>query len=368
MSEVRYRRVFLLLLLIGISAVFVAMIRGFLTVLLLGAVFAGVTYPVYRYLVRLLRGREVLAAILTLLLLIVAVGGPLVTVAGMIVNEAVSVSVTIGPRIEAIVREPMLVEGYLHNIPGYAQAEPYKAQILMKIGEMAQTVGTALVNGLSATTRGTVAVIFQMIVMLYAMFFFYVDGPDFLRTLAAYLPLTNDDRERMLGRFVSVARATLKGTLLIGAIQGTLNGLAFHLAGIDGAIFWAALMVVLSVVPAIGGALIWVPAVIMLLATGHVAAGVGLLIFCGLVVGSIDNVLRPRLVGRDTKMHDLMIFFSTMGGISLFGALGFIIGPIFGALFQTIWDIARTAFLPQVSADENSAPAAGVQPPGAESA
>jgi predicted PurR-regulated permease PerM len=148
----------------------------------------------------------------------------------------------------------------------------------------------------------------------------------------------------MLDKFTSVTRATLKGTMLIGVIQGTLAGVAFWVVGIEGAIFWTTVMIVLSIIPAVGAALVWVPAAILLLAQGAVWRAVGLALFCGLVVGSVDNVLRPRLVGRDTKMHDLLILFSTLGGLVLFGVSGFIVGPILAALFVTVWEMFGAAF------------------------
>lgn len=180
--------------------------------------------------------------------------------------------------------------------------------------------------------------------MLYTMFFFLKEGPALLRTVLKYLPVAETDTDRVLERFVSVTRATLKGTILIGAAQGVLAGTAFWAAGIDSAIFWGALMTVLSIVPGIGAALVWVPAAVILAAMGHVWHAIGLALFCAVVVGSIDNVLRPILVGRDTQMHELLVFFSTFGGLLLFGAMGFILGPILAALFVAVWEIFATTF------------------------
>jgi predicted PurR-regulated permease PerM len=148
----------------------------------------------------------------------------------------------------------------------------------------------------------------------------------------------------MIDRFMSVTRATLKGTVIIGLIQGALAGIAFRIVGIPDAVFWAVVMMVLSILPAVGGALVWVPASIILIGTGSILKGLLLAAFCALIVGSVDNVLRPRLVGRDTKMHDLMILFSTLGGILLFGPIGFIIGPILAGLFVTSWEIFAVAY------------------------
>jgi predicted PurR-regulated permease PerM len=196
----------------------------------------------------------------------------------------------------------------------------------------------------AAATRGTLSFFLQLFVLLYAMFFFLLDGPAILRKILYYIPLDPAEEEALLERFVSVTRATLKGSLLIGVIQGATAGLAFWVTGVPGPAFWGTVMVVLSVIPALGAALVWVPAVVYLFLVGKVAAGVGLLIWCALVVSTIDNFLRPRLVGRDARMSDLLILLSTLGGIFVFGAVGFIVGPIVAALFVSIWHIYGETF------------------------
>jgi predicted PurR-regulated permease PerM len=186
------------------------------------------------------------------------------------------------------------------------------------------------------------------------MFFLLKDGQRMLNGALAYLPLPHEDKQRMIDRFVSVARATLKGTVLIGIIQGTLSGIAFWAVGIDGAVFWGTMMIVLSLIPGIGGALVWVPAAIVLLIAGAFGRAIFLIAFCALVVGTVDNVLRPRLVGRDTRLHELMIFFSTIGGLIAIGPMGFIIGPIIAALFVTVWEIYGAAFRSELDGVPNT--------------
>jgi predicted PurR-regulated permease PerM len=344
MTETRFRQAFLLLLVIAISAAFIAMIRAFLLTILLAAIFAGLSYPVYRWLLGRLRGQAALAAIATLLLLLVVVIAPLLAVLGAAANEAVRVTEGIGPRLQQLVDQPGELDRQLRALPGYDRIEPYRAQILTKAGELVGSTSAFLFAALSATTRATAVFVFQFLVMLYTMFFFLIGGPGLLRTVLAYLPLTEAEEQHMLGQFVSVTRATLKGTILIGAAQGVLGGLAFWAAGIDGPIFWGTMMTVLSIIPGIGGALIWVPAAIYLVITGEIWRGIALALFCALVVGSVDNLLRPLLVGKDIKMHELLIFFSTLGGLMLFGAMGFIVGPILAALFVTVWEMFGTMF------------------------
>jgi predicted PurR-regulated permease PerM len=141
-----------------------------------------------------------------------------------------------------------------------------------------------------------------------------------------------------------VTRATIKGTIVVGAVQGALGGLAFSVIGIEGAALWGTLMAVFSVLPGIGTALVWLPAVVYLSLVGRLTAAAVLLAWCVGVVGTIDNLLRPWLVGKDTKMPDLLILLSTLGGIVLFGFAGLVIGPIVAALFVTIWELYGMAF------------------------
>ena len=215
---------------------------------------------------------------------------------------------------------------------------------MAKLGEFAGTLGTFIVNGLAAATSGTATFFFQFFIMLYAMFFFLMNGEETLDRILYYLPLSPEDEERMLGKFVSVTRATVKGTIVIGIIQGGLAGLGFAVASIPSATFWGTIMAVLSIIPALGAALVWVPGVIYLLASGSTVAGVLLAVWCTAVVSSADNVLRPWLVGRDTQMSDLMVLLGTLGGLILFGVVGVIIGPIIAALFVTVWSIYGVAF------------------------
>ena len=167
----------------------------------------------------------------------------------------------------------------------------------------------------------------------------------------------------MLARFTSITRATVKGTLVIGAIQGALAGVAFWVAGIDGAALWGTIMTILSIIPGIGAPLVWVPVVIVLFLNGQYLTATLLLVWCAAVVGTIDNFLRPVLVGRDAKMPDLLILIGTLGGLFLFGPIGFIVGPIICGLFLTVWDIYGATFkevLPPVESfhqfEKNTAP------------
>jgi predicted PurR-regulated permease PerM len=344
MTRTRFRLAFLLLLVAVVTGAFLMMVRPFLLTILLAAVFTGVSYPGYRRVLHLYRGRAALAALTTLILLLVLVIGPLFMVLAAAANEALRISETVGPRIQSYLDNPGDVGARLRSLPGYEMIEPYRAEILTRAGDLVSGTGAFLFNALSATTRATVLLVVHFVILLYTMFFFLVGGPRLLEGAFSNLPLTDTEKRLMFERFVSVTRATLKGTILIGIAQGVLGGVAFWAVGIEGPVFWGVVMTVLSIIPGVGGALVWVPAAIVLFSQGDVWRAAGLAAFCSLVIGSVDNLLRPRLVGRDTRMHELMIFFSTLGGLLLFGASGFIVGPILAALFLTVWEMVGRAF------------------------
>ena len=343
-DDAPFRRGFLLALVIGISVAFFAIIRDFVMTMFVAAIFSGVAHPLYRQLLAAFGGRKALASAMTLLTLVLVVVGPLVAVVTIVTNEALGMTENVTPWVQQIIKEPLRLNTYLDRIPGIERIEPYRATLLRKAGEAAGALGAIVVASLSTTTRNTLRVIVDFFIMLYAMFFFLMDGRRYLETVLGYLPLRESEKNQMLHRFVSVTRATLKGTLLIGVIQGTLGGMIFAILGIPGAVLWGVLMIVLSILPVVGGALVWVPAAVVLVFQGAWIKALVLIGFCSLIIGSVDNVMRPRLVGQDTQMSDLLILLSTLGGIGAFGAIGFIVGPIIAALFVTCWEIFGTAY------------------------
>ena len=347
----------LLLLLLVISALFLSMIEQFLMALFLAGIFSALARPVYLYLAKLFGGRRHLASMTTLILLFFVVLIPTLLLLGIVVGQAIDVGQSATPWVKETLSDRGAITEYLKSLPFYEQILPYQEMILQKAGQAVGAISKFLVDGLSSVTLGTVHFVFMAFVMLYSMFFFLLDGDKFMKKMMYYLPLNSSDENHMLDKFTSVTRATLKGTLLIGLLQGGLAGLAFFVVGLPNAVFWGAIMAVLSIIPSVGSALVWIPAAIILIANGQMAAGIGLIIFCGVLVGSLDNLLRPILVGKDTKLHELMIFLSTLGGIFMFGVVGLFIGPIIASLFVAIWEMYGVAFkdiLPEVKSTSST--------------
>ncbi len=351
MDQSKVHKTMLLLLVFAISALFLSMIQPFLMAIFLASLFSALARPVFRRLNILFKGHKHLASVTTLMLMVIVVIVPLLALIGMVVAQAIDVSQAVTPWIKEALDEPQELSSYLQHVPFYDQLLPYRETIIQKAAQLVATVSQLLVGGLSAATLGTVNFLFMSFVFLYATYFLQMDGDKLVRQILYYLPLKSSDENLMLEKFTSVTRATLKGTLLIGVLQGGLAGIAFAVVGIENAVFWGTVMGVLSIIPSVGSALVWGPAAVMLIVQGSLVNGIGLLIFCGLIVGSLDNILRPILVGKDTKMHELMIFFGTLGGIIMFGITGIFIGPLIASLFVTVWEIYGMAFkdlLPEV--------------------
>jgi predicted PurR-regulated permease PerM len=346
-SRTNFRTAFVLLLVLTVSLLFLAVTWPFLKPLLLGALLAGLCRPLYRWVTRLLRGRKSLAAVLTLVILLLLVAGPLSGFVGIVVRQAVGVSNTALPWVQQHLGGASGFNAHdwlVQRFPSIADYVPEQDQIVDSAARAAKAAGAFLVAGATQLTAGTATFLLNLFVMLYAMFYFLRDGRLILEKIFYYTPLNHEDEVRVLERLTSVTRATIKGTLVIGIVQGALAGLGFWVAGLDGAAFWGTIMAVLSIVPGIGAALVWVPAVIYLYVVGQTLTATLLLAWCAAVVGTVDNLLRPALVGKDAKMPDLLILIGTLGGLFLFGPIGFIIGPLVCGLFLTVWDIYGATF------------------------
>src|SRR5512132_3254069 len=346
-SGTNLRTAFVLLLVVAVTALFLAVTWPFFKPLLLGALLAGLFHPLYRWITRLLGGRASLGAAATLLVLLVLGLGPVSVFLGIVVQQALTISDQAIPWLSQHLGAASsfnVQEWLVQKFPPLAKYVPSQEQLLEQVGTAAKTAGAFLVGFASRMTATTAAFLLNLFVMLYAMFFFFRDGHKILERIFYYPPLRDEDETRMLTQLASITRATVKGTLVIGIIQGALAGIAFWVAGIEGAALWGTIMTILSIIPGIGAALVWVPVVIVLFVTGQYLTATLLAAWCAAVVGTVDNFLRPMLVGKDARMPDLLILIGTLGGLFLFGPIGFIVGPIVCGLFLTVWEIYGATF------------------------
>ncbi|WP_306015651.1 AI-2E family transporter [Oceanicaulis sp. MMSF_3324] len=347
------QRVFIVLLALGISIIFIWMIRGFLSPLFMAAVFAMFLNPVHRFLKPITFGSSSAAAGVVLVLAVVGVLIPLTAILAIVADQAVQVTGAVAPWLQDQIRG--MREGGMDAFPQWLpfrdSLAPYQQEITNQAGQFASNIGGWVVDGLRKATSGTFGAFLDLVVLLFALFFFLTRGPQLASHGLKLMPMPSDDRELLVERAISTIRATVKGTFVIAIIQGAMTGVALAIAGVPGALFLATLTAVLSVIPGIGPPLVWGPAGLWLIASGNYWAG-GLLIAWGaIVVGLTDNLLRPSLVGKDAKLPDLMILISTLGGLTLFGAIGLIVGPMIAALFSSIWYLYAQSYAPLLSED-----------------
>ena len=368
MAEHTVQRAFFFALLFAVTLAFIWLIRGFLQPIFWAVALGIVVFPLHEWIERKLAPRESLAAITSVLLVVVIVILPLVGIAAAVTGEAAALYQRISTR--GVEIAGLVVEAQ-ERVPQVAAAlerlglDP--ARIESQVSSAAITASQFIASRVFAIGQDTIRIAIFFVLMLYLLFFFLRDGRRLLDGLVHALPL-GDQRERhLLERFAEVSRATIKGTVVVGIVQGAIGGIAFALLGIGAPVLWGVMMALLSILPAVGPSLVWLPAAIILFVNGEIVSGIVLVAVGVLVIGFIDNLLRPILVGRDTRMPDYLILLSTLGGLAGFGLAGIIIGPIIAAFFLSIWQMAEHEFGPEYQAQVESAPAAPVDAPPARS-
>ena len=345
MDEKKLSRYFFLAVLIGTTVVFFRMVQIFLVPILLAAVFATLFYPLYEWLLRRLRGKKTLAAFFCCFLLLLGLIIPLYAVADMVTREAIDFYHTAQKQMAEFMKTgPQGPLARLKTLPFVRDLRLDQFDWQSTLENAASSAGTFAATVFKRTSQGAIQVIVLLFMTLFTMFYFFRDGKDLLRRLRALIPLDREYKNAIAARFTSVAKATVKGTLLIALVQGTLSGITLWIFGVGSPILWGVVATLLSVIPLVGAWLVLYPAAFVQILTGHLWQGIGILIVTILVIVNVDNLMRPRLVGQETGMHDLMVFFSTLGGISMFGPTGFIIGPMVAALFLSVLDIYNAEF------------------------
>jgi predicted PurR-regulated permease PerM len=339
-SNLHYRT--FLFLLIVVSIAFGWILWPFYGAVFWGTILAIIFAPLHRRLLARMGKRRNLAAFITLLLCVVIAILPVIVITGSLVQEGTALyqqvrsgDLNFGVYFERIVNAlPPSVHGMLDRFD------------IGDVRSLQQKLTTGAVQGSQflatqafSIGQDTFQFVVSFAVMLYLLFFLLRDGATLSRRVSGAIPLSEAYKQHLARKFTTVIRATVKGNVAVAATQGVLGGLAFWFLGIQGSLLWGVLMGFLSLLPAVGAAIIWVPVAVYFLVTGAMWQGLGLIAFCVLVIGMVDNVMRPILVGKDTKLPDYMVLISTLGGMALFGLNGFVIGPLVAALFTAVWDL-----------------------------
>jgi predicted PurR-regulated permease PerM len=329
-------------LVVLVTLAFAWLIAPYFGAILWGVVAAILFDSVNRKLCVLLGGRRNLSASLTLLLIVALVIVPAFLLGLALVQEAASVYSQIQ---SGQVDFAGMLQRFLASLPEWAR-QRVTATDITDLDTLKNMFGGGVASGLQAIAsqaldlgQGALKFLASLGVMLYLTYFLLRDGDTLGRKILPAIPLRSLERDALLRHFVVVVRATMKGTVVVAVVQGILGGTIFWALGIEGALLWGLLMGFFSLVPAVGTGAVWVPVAIYLLVTGSIWEGL-ILVGCGLfVIGLVDNLLRPILVGKDTRMPDFVVLIATLAGISIFGLNGFIVGPMIAALFMAVWSM-----------------------------
>jgi predicted PurR-regulated permease PerM len=334
-----------LVLLASVTLAFAWILWPYFGAVFWAAILAVVFAPTYRYISAHLGDRASAGALATLVMILLIVILPAVLIGAMLLDEAM----TTYQRIESGELDPA---GYVRTI--FDALPTWTTDLLGRFGVSSLAdVQEKLSSGIARAARffaygalnvgqNALEFVVSFFVMLYVLFFLLRDGASLRVRAREAVPLRRELQRDLATRFVNVIRATIKGNVVIAIVQGTLGGIAFWALGVTGALMWGVLMAFLSLLPAVGTALVWIPVAIYLMLAGAFWKAIGLVAFGTLVIGLVDNVLRPTLVGKDTKMPDYVVLLSTLGGIAVFGFNGFVIGPIIAAMFIAVWDTQAT--------------------------
>lgn len=338
MDFTKIRNYLFLGLLLGVTILFLWVLAPFAYPIFWAAVIAGLTYPLYERLNRSLNHPN-LSTTITLVIVVVIIVLPLLILGVLLFREVLNLYVSIGDSRDQISSLVQQIVDFVQHSRYFADLNIDQQTITQKVAEVSNEVVGFLFRLLRSFTQNSLILFAQFVLMLYTLFFFIRDGKKLLNKLMYILPLGDKYESLLYNKFTSTARSTLKGTMVVGIIQGALTGIMFAIAGIPGAMIWGIITAIASIIPATGSALVWAPAGIIMLVLGNLWQGIMILIVGTLVISTIDNLLRPALVGKDLQMHPVIILFSTLGGVALFNISGFVIGPIIAAVFMAFWDL-----------------------------
>ncbi len=332
----------LMLLLVCVSLAMGWILLPFYSAILWGFIIALLFTPWYEWLLPRLRFRRTPAALLTMLIILVLVVMPFALIAVSIAHE----TNLLYQRVQSGELNPMLYLQELFNaLPSWVTGLLDRFG-LVNFGALQDRLSTLLAQGskflaTQALSVGQITFHFvaNVFITLYLAFFLIRDGDSIVRALQQGVPLTPAQKKALGVQFTTAVRATVKGNFLVAALQGSLGGLAFWTLGIGAPVLWAVLMAFLSLLPAVGSGLVWVPVAIYLMVNGSVGASLALCAWGVLVMGLVDNFLRPMLVGKDTRMPDYVVLITTLGGIAALGINGFVLGPTLAAMFTAVWQL-----------------------------
>ncbi|GAB4564019.1 MAG: AI-2E family transporter [Rhizobacter sp.] len=330
------------LLLVAVSLAFAWILLPFFGTILWACIIALLFTPLYRWLLPRLRHKNNPAALLTLAVVVVIVIVPFAIVSAAMAREAMGIynrvqsgEWNLALHLRQLFDSLPAPAVSLLGLFDLADFDTLQRRLTEAASEGSQFIATRAFS----IGQNTFEFVVNLFITVYIAYFLIRDGDELAKAVRRAIPLSAGHTRELVDKFTTVIRATVKGNLLVAAVQGALGGLAFWYLGVNGALLWAVLMAFLSLLPAVGAALVWAPVAIYFLVTGAIWQGLALAAYGVLVIGLVDNLMRPFLVGKDTGMPDFVVMITTLGGMAVFGINGFVIGPTIAAMFIAVWHI-----------------------------
>lgn len=341
MNANRFYSVMLLAILALLGYLSYEIISPFLVPIAWAIVFSIVFYPVYAFISRYIKVKSIASSITVLLILVVIIA-PITYVSFLLIDELQKIGEYTNSGGLDFVRD--LFEK-IKASPQYAKLSsligegnmPTADQIMDNI----KKIGKVVVENLSIRITNIISVAINFLFMIFTIFFLFKDGPGFLTKVEDYLPFSEEQKTRLVTQVKDMIASTVYGGVVVAIIQGFLGGVAFYVIDIKSPVLWGIAMAVMSFVPMVGTFSVWGPAAIYLIIQGNYLHGIGLILYGNFVIGLVDNILRPLIIGSRTKMPTIVIFFSVLGGIKAFGIIGLIMGPLIMAVFISVFEIFR---------------------------
>jgi predicted PurR-regulated permease PerM len=337
-------------LLVLVTLAIFPIVKIFFVPVVLAATFATLLSPLYQWLLKRFGNKRGISAFICCLIILICMVTPTYIVVQMVVGQAIDLYQSAQPTIRDIMDKGSQSDFIVRvkHFPLMQKLQLSSIDFSVPLSEGMKALATVSTKVFNKTSTGVLEFIFTLFVMFFTMFYFFMDGEALIKRIKYLSPIRDDYEEMIFARFLLISRATVLGTVIIGLTQGTIGAIALLLFGVKLWLLWGFIMTILSLIPLFGAWMVLIPTGIMQIILGHTWQGVGIILTSLLFVSTIDNVMRPRLVGQGAKLHDLVIFFSSLGGIAVFGVMGFIVGPVIAALFVAVLDIYSREFEQQL--------------------
>lgn len=308
--------------------------RPFLIVLILGASFAVVLSPIQKWFQKH-KFSNWLSSLITVLIFLILVCGPLFLIGATVFKQS--------QNVYQIVTDQNKIAPFMNNLHNSIN-ESLPSGISFDLNQKISDFVSLITGNIAQIFSTTLSTFFSFILMILSIFYLLKDGASWKKSLIALSPMSNEDGQKITTRLKETINGVIKGNLFISLLQGVLMGVGLMIFGVPNPALWGVLAAFTSMIPSIGTAIISIPAIIFLYATGHTFEAIGLLVWSVVLVGLIDNFLSPYIIGRKTKIPEFIILFAVLGGIAFMGPVGVLVGPLAVSLLYTLVSMYKNEF------------------------